>query len=68
MQPLQQERHETVHASRTAPQAAPLLEGLAVKHMIADKGYYGDKVLQTIRDRGGQAVISLRSNRKVQRT
>ena len=33
--------------------------------MIADKGYDGDKVLQTIHDQGGQAVIPPRSNRKV---
>ena len=48
-------------------QAAPLLEGLAAERVIADKGYDGDKVLQTIHDQGGQAVIPPKSNRKVQR-
>ena len=48
-------------------QAAPLLEGLAAEHVIADKGDDGDEVLQRIRDQGGQAVISPKSNRKVQR-
>ena len=33
-------------------QAAPLLEGLEAKQVIADKGYDGDQVLQTIRDQG----------------
>ena len=48
-------------------QAAPLLKGLAAEYVIADKGDDGDKVLQTIRDQGGQAVIPPNSNRKVQR-
>ena len=48
-------------------QAAPLLERLAAGHVIADKGYDGDKVLQTIHEQGGQAVIPPRSDRKVQR-
>lgn len=49
-------------------QAAPLLEGPAAEQVIADKGYDGDKVLQTIHDQGGQAVIPPKSNRKVQRS
>ena len=48
-------------------QAATLREGLTAKQVIADKGYDGDKVLQTIHDQGGQAVIPPKSNRKVQR-
>ena len=35
-------------------QAAPLLEGLAAEQVIADKGYDGDKVLQTIHEQGGR--------------
>ena len=49
-------------------QAAPLLKGLRADQVIADKGYDGDQVLQTIRDQGGQAVIPPKSNRKVQRS
>ena len=48
-------------------QAAPVLEGLAAEQVIADKGYDGDKVLQTIRDQGAQAVIPPQSHRNVQR-
>jgi putative transposase len=48
-------------------QAAPLLEGLAAEQVIADKGYDGDQVLQTIHAQGGQSVIPPKRNRKVQR-
>ena len=48
-------------------QAAPLLEGLAAEHVIADKGYDGDAVLQTIHAQGAQAVIPPKRNRNVQR-
>ena len=41
--------------------------GLAAEQVIADKGYDGDQVLQIVHDRGGQAVIPPKSNRKVQR-
>jgi transposase len=48
-------------------QAAPLLQGLPAEQVIADKGYDGDQVLRTIHERGGQAVIPPKRNRKVQR-
>ena len=48
-------------------QAATLLKGLAAEQVIADKGYDGDQVLQTIHDQGGHAVIPPKSNRNVQR-
>ncbi len=48
-------------------QAEPLLEGLAAEHVIADKGYDGNQVLETIHAHGGQAVIPPKSHRKVQR-
>lgn len=48
-------------------QAEPLLEGLAAEHVIADKGYDGNQVLETIHSHGGQAVIPPKSNRKDQR-
>ena len=48
-------------------QAEPLLEGLAAEYVIADKGYDGDRLLRTIKDQGGEAVIPPKSNRKVQR-
>lgn len=48
-------------------QAATLLEGLAAEHVIADKGYDGNQVLEVIESQGAQAVIPPKSNRKVQR-
>ena len=37
-------------------QAGPLLKGLAADQVIADKGYDGDQVLQTIRDQVLQII------------
>lgn len=48
-------------------QAASLLEGVTAEQVIADKGYDGDTVLETIHEQGGRAVIPPKRNRKVQR-
>jgi transposase len=48
-------------------QAHRLLEGAETAHVIADKGYDSDGVLQKIEELGASAVIPPRSSRKVQR-
>jgi transposase len=45
------------------PQALPLLEGLTIHTVIADRGYDGDAVLRAIPN----PVIPPKKNRKVQR-
>ena len=44
-------------------QAQTLLDGLAAKEVIADKGYDSDALRQTLQERGSQAVIPPRKNR-----
>lgn len=53
-------------------QANRLLEGVEIlnintKHVIADKGYDSERVLQKVTELGASAVIPPRSNRKVKR-
>lgn len=48
-------------------QAALLLDELQTNHVIADKGYDSNGVLEKIYELGAVAVIPPRSNRKVQR-
>lgn len=48
-------------------QADGLLEDINTTHVIADKGYDSEGVLQKIEELGAIAVIPSRSNRKVQR-
>lgn len=50
-----------------SPQAVPLLTGIKLTHVIADKGYDADRVLDFISAQGATAVIPPTSNRKVQR-
>jgi transposase len=40
-----------------APQAWPLLEGLAPAYLIADRGYYSDSLVAVLAARGTHAVI-----------
>ena len=42
-------------------------ETLETKHVIADKGYDSEKVLERVEELGANAVIPPRSNRKVKR-
>ena len=44
--------------------AVPLLEGLPTRHVIADKGYDRNKVLQAIHEQGGDAVTPPRATAK----
>lgn len=50
-----------------APQAIPLLSGVTATHVIADKGYDSDSMLDFARGQRVIAVIPPRSNRKVLR-
>jgi putative transposase len=43
--------------------AEELLAGHEAKAVIADKGYDADELVETIRERGAQAVIPTRTNR-----
>jgi transposase len=48
-------------------QADRLLKDVQTGHVIADKGYDSERVLQKIEELGANAVIPPKSNRKVQR-
>ena len=50
-----------------APQAIPLLTGIKAGHVIADKGYDSNEILNFIQQQGATAVIPPRSNRRVPR-
>ena len=50
-----------------APQGVPLLDGITATHVIADKGYDSNGILDFAREQGAIAVIPPKSNRKVQR-
>lgn len=41
-----------------------MLEGFEAQHVIADKGYDSEAVIEIIEHSGGEAVIPPRSNRK----
>ena len=45
-------------------QAEALMKGLAVEHVIADKGYDSDDLVEAIAAAGAEAVIPPRSNRR----
>ena len=47
-----------------APQALPLLEGLAPAHLIADRGYDSDPLVAALAARGTRAVIPPRRKRR----
>jgi transposase len=49
-----------------APQAIPLLAGVKAAHVIADKGYDSDQILDFIQGQGAVAVIPPKSNRRLQ--
>ena len=50
-----------------ATQAETLLFGKKGHHILADKGYDADRIIECIREMGAQAVIPAKSNRKVPR-
>ena len=47
-----------------APQALPLLDGLAPAHLIADRGYDSDPLVAALAARGTCAVIPPRRKRR----
>ena len=47
-----------------APQALPLLDGLAPAYLIADRGYDADPLVAALAARGTQAVIPPRRKRR----
>ena len=49
------------------PQGVPLLTGIKATHVIADKGYAADGILNFIRGQGASPVIPPRLSRRVQR-
>ena len=49
-------------------QASTLIEGIDADHLIADRGYDTDAILQPAATQGMTAVIPLKKNRTVQRT
>ena len=49
-------------------QASKLIEGMAADHLIADRGYDTDAVLQQAARQGMNAVVLPKKNRTVQRT
>jgi len=48
-------------------QADALIEGISAEHLLADKGYDSDAIVEQAERQGMQAQIPPRSNRKVQR-
>jgi len=51
-----------------APQALPLLEGLAPAYLVADRGYDSDPLVAALAARGTCAVIPPRRKRRAPRT
>lgn len=48
-------------------QAAALIEGLSAEHLLADRGYDSDAIVQHASQQGMQVVIPPRKNRKIPR-
>ena len=57
----------TSGATTDCSQAEALIEGIAAKVLLADKGYDSDAIVKCAEELGMQVVIPPRSNRKVQR-
>ena len=49
------------------PQAAALLKSIVAEHVLADKAYDSNDLLDVIAEMGAQAVIPAKVNRKIQR-
>ena len=49
-------------------QAGRLIEGLKAEHLIADKGYDSDAIVEQAKNQGMTAVIPPRKNRTTQRS
>ena len=48
-------------------QASALIEGLSAEHLLADRGYDSDAIVQQATSQGMQVVIPPRKNRKTPR-
>ena len=48
-------------------QAEPLLEDVAARNVLADKGYDSDAIIELITETGAHAVIPPKANRTIQR-
>ena len=48
-------------------QAQPLIVGMTAEHLLADKGYDSDAIVEQAKKQGMNAVIPPRKNRKEQR-
>jgi len=49
-------------------QAARLIEAVTAEHLLADKGYDTDAILEQAKDQGMNAVIPPKKNRAIQRS
>lgn len=54
-------------ASADCTQAGPLIEGMIAEHLLADKGYDSDAIVELAKTQGMSAVIPPRKNRIAQR-
>ena len=57
----------TKGATADCTQASKLIEGITAEHLLADKGYDTDAIIQQAEDRGMKPVIPPKKNRKVMR-
>ena len=58
----------TQGATADCTQAAQLIEGLGAEHLLADKGYDSDAIVEQATAQGMSVVIPPRKNRKGQRS
>lgn len=59
--------HLTAGTVADCSQAIPLLEGLDIKVLLADRGYDTNKILEYTQEHNITAVIPPKRNRKIQR-
>ena len=53
------------HDSKAVPE---LLDGVMAKALLADKAYVSDMIIKSDQEKGMQAIIPSKANRKIQRT
>lgn len=58
----------TAGTTADCTQAQALIEGLNAHHLLADRGYDSDAIVQQATEQGMQVVIAPRKNRKQPRT
>ncbi len=57
----------TAGTTADCTQASALIEGLSAEHLLADRGYDSDAIVEQATKQGMQVVIPPRKNRKVPR-